>query len=69
MQLFVFLAITLISKFILGLIFFSFEDQFNMIGAYICLPFKDNPDAELTFVMAVCPSILNVIQVIVVAIF
>lgn len=62
-QLFIFLSITLISKFILGLLFFSFEVELDIIGAYICLPFKSNPDAELTFVMAICPSVLNIIQV------
>lgn len=61
-QLSVFLLITLISKLILGFLFISFELQFDKIGALICLPFKENPAAELTFVMVVCPTFLNIIQ-------
>ena len=62
MQLSVFLLITLVSKLILGLLFISFELEFDKIGALICLPFKENPAAELTFVMVVCPTFLNIIQ-------
>ena len=62
MQLSVFLFVTLVSKLILGLLFISFELEFDKIGAFICLPFKENPAAELTFVMVVCPTFLNIIQ-------
>ena len=39
-----------------------FEFEFDKIGAVLCLPFKGNPSAELTFVMVVCPAVLNIIQ-------
>ena len=42
MQLSVFLLITLVSKLILGLLFISFELEFDKIGALICLPFKSS---------------------------
>jgi hypothetical protein len=62
-QLFIFLVITLFSKFLLGLLFFYFENEFSFLGRIICRPFDNDPNAELTFVMVVCPSFLNIVQV------
>ena len=62
MQLSAFLIITLVSKFILGVIVIEFELEFDKVGSWMCLPFKNNPAAELTFVMVVCPAVLNIIQ-------
>jgi hypothetical protein len=61
--LFIFLIVTLFSKFILGVLFFYFEHEFSLVGKLICRPFRNDPDAELTFVMVVCPSVLNIFQV------
>jgi uncharacterized membrane protein YjgN (DUF898 family) len=62
-QLCIFLVVTLFSKFLLGILFIWFESDLGVVGRIICQPFKDDPDAELTFVMVVCPSILNIVQV------
>ena len=62
-QLFVFLIVTLISKSFLAILFLTFHTEFDKLGWIICFPLKSNPEIELTFVMIIFPSFLNVIQV------
>ena len=62
-QLIIFLCATIISKFILGLFIYKFENTANYITSILFAPFQSRPTSELIFVMVVCPCFLNIVQV------
>lgn len=61
-QLFTFLIIIIISKFILGLAMYTFQGSLNELGTYLFSPFQMKPLTELVFVMVVCPAFMSIIQ-------
>lgn len=63
-QLFCFMSVVIVSKFILGVLMFVLSKPADLIGSIIFQPFHNmNPNIELVFVMVICPFFLNIIQV------